>query len=198
VTISSSDNDPANGWEAVAAQLIERRDHSHVGVNVVRSWAKTLNKGASILDLGCGSGVPISQALMDDGLILTGIDASPTLVAAFRRRFPGADIACERAETSQFLGRTFDAAIAVGLVFLLAEAAQKALISKVGSALRIGGRFLFTAPSQSCTWNDLMTGRQSRSLGAAAYLAILSEAGLTLVGDYTDEGQNHYYDAVRS
>jgi 2-polyprenyl-3-methyl-5-hydroxy-6-metoxy-1,4-benzoquinol methylase len=191
------DNDPANGWEAVARQLIERRDQSHIGVDVVRTWAGTLNRGASILDLGCGSGVPISQALMDDGFIVTGIDASPTLVAAFRRRFPGADIACEQAETSQFLGRTYDAAIAIGLLFVLGEAAQKTLISKVGSALKVGGRFLFTAPSQSCTWNDLMTGRQSRSLGAPAYLAILSQSGLALSGEYTDEGQNHYYSAIR-
>jgi 2-polyprenyl-3-methyl-5-hydroxy-6-metoxy-1,4-benzoquinol methylase len=190
-------DDPSNGWEAVAHQLIERRDQSRIGVNVVRNWARTLNPGASILDLGCGSGIPISQALMDAGFIVTGVDASPTLAATFRRRFPDTEIACEQAETSQFLGRTYDAAIAVGLLFLLGKAAQKVLISKVGSALKVGGRFLFTAPSQSCTWNDMLTGRQSLSLGAAAYLTMLSQSGLTVVDEYTDEGQNHYYDAVR-
>jgi 2-polyprenyl-3-methyl-5-hydroxy-6-metoxy-1,4-benzoquinol methylase len=194
---ASSDNDASNGWDAVAAQLIERRDQSRIGVTVVRTWARSLNRGASILDLGCGSGVPISQALMDDGFIVTGIDASPTLVAAFRARLPGIDIACEQAETSRFFGRTYDAVIAVGLMFLLSAAAQKALIIKIGSALNGGGRFLFTSPSQSCSWIDLMTGRQSRSLGAGAYVALLSEADMTLMSEYTDEGQNHYYDAVR-
>jgi SAM-dependent methyltransferase len=194
---SSNDNDASNGWEAVAAQLVERRDRSSIGVNVVRSWAKSLNRGTSILDLGCGSGVPISQALMDDGFIVAGVDASPTLVATFRSRFPGMEIACEQAETSPFFGRTYDAVVAIGLMFLLSEAAQEALIARVGSALKGGGRFLFTCPLQSCAWNDLMTGRQSRSLGAAAYRAILSESGLALVGEYTDEGENHYYDAIR-
>jgi 2-polyprenyl-3-methyl-5-hydroxy-6-metoxy-1,4-benzoquinol methylase len=197
VTALSPDNDPSNGWEAVAAQLIQRRDQSRIGVDIVRAWTKSLNRGTSILDLGCGSGVPVSQALIDDGFIVTGIDASPTLVATFRSRFPGINIACEQAETSRFFGKTYDAVIAIGLMFLLSEAAQKTLIVKVGSALNVGGRFLFTSPSQSCIWNDLMTGRQSRSLGAAAYAAILSESGLTLIGEHTDEGQNHYYEAIR-
>ena len=42
-----------------------------------------------------------------------------------------------------------------------------------------------------------MTGRESRSLGASTYSTILADAGLTLVGNYTDEGQSYYYDAVR-
>jgi hypothetical protein len=52
-------------------------------------------------------------------------------------------------------------------------------------------------PAQACTWNDLTTGRPSRSLGAAAYRAILAEAGLVLLAEYDDEGDNHYYDAAR-
>jgi SAM-dependent methyltransferase len=193
----SFDNDASNGWEAVAAKLIEWREQSRIGVGVVRTWARALSSGASILDLGCGSGMPISKTLMDEGFIVSGIDASPTLVAAFRSRFPGADVACEPAETSRFFSRTFDAAIAVGLIFLLPADAQKTLLLSIGSALNPGGRLLFTSPSQSCEWADLMTGRQSRSLGTSAYLTILSEAGLTLTSEYTDEGENHYYDAIR-
>ena len=40
-----------------------------------------------------------------------------------------------------------------------------------------------------------MTGLESVSLGAAEYQAVLLEAGLTLVNEYVDEGENHYYDA---
>jgi SAM-dependent methyltransferase len=197
VSASSPDDDPSNGWEAVAARLIQRRDRSSIGIDVVRAWVKGLKSGASILELGCGSGLPVTRTLLDDGFIVTGIDTSPTLVATFRSRFPGIDVACERAETSGFFGRTYDAVISIGLMFLLPEATQRSLIAKVGSALHVGGQFLFTAPSQSCTWNDLMTGRPSRSLGAAAYEAILSQSGLTVSGEYTDEGHNHYFAAIR-
>ena len=71
------------------------------------------------------------------------------------------------------------------------------MIQRVARALVPGGRFLFTAPVQTCTWDDLSTGRLSESLGFAAYINELSKAGLTLLAEYVDEGDNHYYDAVK-
>jgi SAM-dependent methyltransferase len=135
---------------------------------------------------------------MDDGLIVYGVDAAPTLIAAFRSRFPQAPAACEPVETSRFFERTFDGVVAVGLMFLLPADVQRALIRKVATALRPGGRFLFTAPVQRCSWADLQTGRESRSLGGGAYRTLLANVGFTLVGEDVDEGGNHYYDAVRS
>jgi 2-polyprenyl-3-methyl-5-hydroxy-6-metoxy-1,4-benzoquinol methylase len=193
----ATDNDASNGWEAVAGKLIAHRAQSRIGVSVVRAWCQHLPRGASILDLGCGSGVPISEALMNEGFIVSGVDASPTVVAAFRRRFPDAAVACEPAETSSMFDRTFDGILAVGLLFLLSAEAQRSLLLNAGAALNPGGRLLFSSPAHVCTWSDMLTGRESRSLGADAYAAILSEARLMLVGNYTDEGQSHYYDSVK-
>ena len=190
------EHDASNGWEEVAGEFIAARDQSCIGVEVARAWAQHLPSAAPILDLGCGNGVPISQSLINDGFRVYGIDASPTLVAEFRRRFPQMNVACEPAETSAFFGIRFDGVIAVGLMFLLPADVQRALIFRVAAALNPGGRFLFSSPSQLCTWADLMTGRESRSLGADAYVTILAEAGLILVGNYTDEGETYYYDAV--
>jgi 2-polyprenyl-3-methyl-5-hydroxy-6-metoxy-1,4-benzoquinol methylase len=50
---------------------------SRIGAATVRSWARSLPPGAAILDLGCGSGVPIAQALLADGFDVHGVDASP-------------------------------------------------------------------------------------------------------------------------
>jgi hypothetical protein len=55
--------------------------------------------------------------------------------------------------------------MAVGLLFLLSEDSQRDLIRRVGLALNSGGRFLFTSPAQCCTWTDILTGRESLSLG---------------------------------
>ena len=60
-----------------------------------------------------------------------------------------------------------------------------------------GGRLLFTAPPQASTWLDAMTGEESRSLGGETYRRILSAAGLSVLREYEDEGENHYYDAVK-
>jgi 2-polyprenyl-3-methyl-5-hydroxy-6-metoxy-1,4-benzoquinol methylase len=192
-----SDHDPSNGYEAVAAEFMVRREQFDIGVATVRTWARSLKPGASILDLGCGHGAPISAALMADGFEIYGVDSSPTLTARFHSRFPRAHVACEAVEESNFFGRRFDGVIAVGLMFLLSANAQKKLIQRVAQRLDPNGRFLFSAPAEACTWNDMLTGHQSLSLGARVYADILGDAGLTLLGDSLDEGDNHYFDSCK-
>lgn len=196
-TTAAADHDPSNGYEAVATEFMRRRGRSRIGVGRVRTWARSLPPAASILDLGCGDGVPISQALIEEGFDVHGVDASPSLAAAFQRSFPKATIACEAVEDSRFFGRTFDAAVAVGLIFLLSPDAQRNLIRGVARALIPGGRLLFTSPAALCRWTDVLTGRPSISLGAEAYKSLLSDVRLALVGTHVDEGQNHYYEACK-
>ena len=195
--MTRENGDRSNGYEALATEFIARRSGSNVGVSTVLDWAASLPAGASILDLGCGHGVPLSAVLINEGFTVYGIDASPTLAAAFRRNFPQAEVACEAVEESGFFGRTFEGILAVGLFFLLPAEVQQALIHRVALRLKPAGRFLFTSPEQSASWTDILTGRQSHSLGAEAYKKALSGAGLVVVDEYDDEGRNHYYDAAR-
>lgn len=139
--------------------------------------------------------MPVSETLIDQGFEVYGIDASPSLVAAFRHRLPGVHVACEPVEESDFFDRSYDGVVAVGLIFLLEPGVQRAVIRRVASALNPRGRFLFTAPAQTATWVDYMTGQHSVSLGDHEYRRVLASAGLTVFGEYVDEGENHYYDA---
>lgn len=188
--------DSSHGYEAVASEFIRLRERSAIGADTVRLWAGALPQGAAILDLGCGSGFPIASTLSAAGFSLYGIDASAHLVQEFSRRVPQAYVACEAIEDSSFFDRKFDAVIAIGLMFLLPAEQQRELIHKVAAALNKGGRFLFTAPLQSCSWTDVLTGHESCCLGVAEYQSIASQAGLRQVADYEDEGKNHYYDMV--
>jgi 2-polyprenyl-3-methyl-5-hydroxy-6-metoxy-1,4-benzoquinol methylase len=191
---ATAKDDASNGYEAVAAKFMERREQSSIGVGTVLTWARELPVGASILDLGCGHGVPLSMALNGEGFLIYGIDASPTLTAAFRSRLPRARVSCEAVEDSSFFGRAFDGVLAIGLIFLLPADVQRDLICRVAQALKPGGRFLFTSPADACAWTDALTGRRSLSLGVEDYKSVLTGAGLTLLGEYLDEGRNHYYD----
>jgi hypothetical protein len=78
-------------------------------------------------------------------------------------------------------------------MFLLTPAAQVHLIQKVARALVPAGQLLFSAPRQATEWLDDLTRRTSVSLGADSYRATLEAAGLVLVDETTDEGDNHYY-----
>lgn len=188
--------DASEGWEAIAGDFLAAR--TDIGAALVAGWARAnLSPGATILDIGCGSGAPVAQALVDAGFAVAGVDPSPTLIAAFRQRFPDAPAACEPAQTSPFFHRRFDAAVAIGLLFLLTPDDQQIVLRRMADALEPCGRLLFTAPRQPCAWADSLTGRPSRSLGQEAYAALLMTAGFRLLEGLRDEGANHYYHAIK-
>lgn len=156
-----------------------------------------LPAACSLLDLGCGPGGPRSEPLHARGVVFA-VDASVSLARAYQERFPSAQVACEAAEESELFGRQFDGVLAWGLLFLLPPETQREVIGRVGRALSLGGRFLFTAPWQVGTWADNSTGLPSVSLGRAAYVEVLSRSGLTVVRNHEDEGGNHYYETIKS
>lgn len=194
--------DQSNGYESVAAEFLAgrgRAPETAVGTRQVRDWARTLPLGAAVIDLGCGTGFPITKVLVDEKLNVYGVDAAPSLVAAFRHNLPEVPVACESVVESTFFNRTFDAVVAWGLIFLLQPEEQRHLIQRVADILLPGGRLLFTSSTgtEPLVWNDAMTGLESRSLGAAEYRKLLSEVGLYVTRDYEDVGGCHYFDAVK-
>ncbi len=59
-----------------------------------RAWLERfltlVPEGACVLDLGCGSGEPLAQYVIDHGRKITGVDSSPSMIAMCRARFPHA------------------------------------------------------------------------------------------------------------
>ena len=196
-----ADPDKSRGYEAIAAHYIAGRGSNYkgrgVGAAEVAEWSRPLPEGASVLDLGCGTGLPISQVLTERGFQVFGVDASPSMVAAFRANFPSVPVECAAAEDSTFFGRTFDAVVSWGLFFLLDQETQLLLITKVAAALKPGGRLLFTSPKEICTWTDGMTDQLSLSLGCDAYKGALEAEGLVLTGTLLSTGDNFYYFAQK-
>ncbi len=192
--------DKSNGYEEVAAAFIAGRgsDSAETGASDVADWSQELPPEATVLDLGCGTGVPISQVLIERGFQVYGVDASPTMVASFRARFPDVRVECAAVEESDFFERTFDGVVAWGLFFLLDAEVQRRLLAKVAAALASGGRFVFTAPCESGSWADIMTGRTSISLGYEAYRNALQAEHMSLVGTHRDNADNHYYFARKT
>jgi 2-polyprenyl-3-methyl-5-hydroxy-6-metoxy-1,4-benzoquinol methylase len=187
--------DRSNGYEERASTFMRSRN-ARIGPGVVRDWAHEFELGAEVLELGCGHGV-ISQVLVEAGLSLFAVDASPTLLRAFHERFPDVVIECSAAEESTFFGRKFDGVVAWGLLFLLEEDAQRSILINVAKVLKPTGRFLFTAPREAIEWTDATTQRPSRSLGEVAYLELLRGIGLEVLSSATDEGGNFYYFAMK-
>jgi 2-polyprenyl-3-methyl-5-hydroxy-6-metoxy-1,4-benzoquinol methylase len=136
--------DKSNGYEGIAPFFIKTRGQAlnGIGTSSVLNWARTLPMKATVLDLGCGTGIPISKILMDEGMSVYGIDASPTMIKAFQENFPTTSVTCEPIEDSFFFNRTFDAIITWGVFFLLSQTAQAKLIQKIAATLPPGGKII--------------------------------------------------------
>jgi cyclopropane fatty-acyl-phospholipid synthase-like methyltransferase len=194
--------DPSTGYEAISAEFLARRGSDEtranaIGVKEVQRWAKTLPRGSSVIDLGCGPGFPLTIVLIEEGLNVFAVDGSPSLVSAFQRNLPGIPIACESVLDSSFFGRAFDAVLSIGLMFLLRVEDQHRLIRRFAGVLVPGGRLLFTSTAKPHLWTDAMTGLESISLGAGEYRRLLANAGIAVTDEYEDIGGNHYFDASK-
>jgi SAM-dependent methyltransferase len=191
--------DESNGYDNVAEIYIKGRGRAvnGIGSSTARAWARTLTIGSAVLDLGCGNGIPVTKILLEAGLKAHAVDASPKMVVDFQQNFPNVPVACESVERSPFFNRTFDGIISIGMMFLLSEENQRALIPKIAAALNPGGKLLFTAPLDKVEWKDVMTGQLSRSLGAGQYRELILASGLSIGEEFDDEGGNHYFSGVR-
>jgi SAM-dependent methyltransferase len=194
--------DPSTGYEAISQEFLARRGNGHtrsgaIGVKEVRQWARTLPRGCSVIDIACGPGFPITAVLLEEGLNVFGVDGAPSFVTAFQRNLPGTPIICEAVQESTFFDRTFDAVLAIGLIFLLKVEDQHRLIRRFAEILVPGGRLLFTSSAQPAVWNDALTELESVSLGAEQYRKLLAAAGITVADEYEDVGENHYFDAFK-
>lgn len=194
--------DRSNGYEAISKEFLARRGKSTtrsnaIGAKEVRKWARTLPPGSSVIDLGSGPGLPITIVLVEEGLQVFAIDAAPSFVAAFQRNLPETPILCDSVLESTLFGRSFDAVLSIGLIFLLTADEQQRLIQRFAEILEPGGRLLFTATAKPAIWNDAMTGFESVSLGAARYTKLLADVGISVADEYEDIGENHYFDAFK-
>lgn len=132
----------ARQWDAVRREATtEERRH-------LDAFADALLVGASILDIGCGSGVPIAERLIARRFAVTGVDASPALIALCRARFPAAEW---RAEDMRHLdlGRRFDALLAWHSFFHLAPDDQRAMFPIFARHAAPGALLMFTCGTEA-------------------------------------------------
>lgn len=93
--------------------------------------------GERILDLGCGDG-QLSARIAATGAKVTGVDASPQMVAAARARGIAADEAL--AESLPYPDHSFDAVFSNAVLHWVRD--QDAMLAEVHRVLRHGGRFV--------------------------------------------------------
>ncbi len=103
-----------------------------------------LPAGAAVLDIGCGSGLPIARELIRRGFEVTGVDGTPTMIALFRSNLPG--IPAYHADMRELaLGRPFAGLLAWDSFFHLSPDDQRAMFSRFQAHAAPGAALMFTS-----------------------------------------------------
>ena len=93
--------------------------------------------GRRVLDVGCGNGL-LTKKLCEQGAIVTGADASETMLALARENCPEAAYLCVDA-TRLTVDEPFDAVFSNAVFHWIDDEKQDALLSRVRAALKSGG-----------------------------------------------------------
>ena len=144
--------------------------------------------GGSILDVGCGAGLPISGYLIGQGRAVTGVDSSEPLLDLCRRRFPrNAWIAADMRTLD--LGRRFDGVIAWDSFFHLSPEDQERMFPVFARHAADGAALMFTGGPQRGSVLGEFEGEPlyHGSLDPAEYAELLDQVGFDAVAQVQED-----------
>jgi ubiquinone/menaquinone biosynthesis C-methylase UbiE len=173
------------------------------GVAEAVALAAALPAGACILDIGCGNGRPITEALVNAGYRVVGLDTSTGMLARFRVNLAHTPVVHGDVRHCPFSDGSFDAAISWSMMFHLARGDQAAAFASVSRVLKPGAPFLFTAAEIDGAPDDAgitgtMNGVTFHYYSVPSYVKLVAEHGFVLVDVHDDPGVSTYYLVRRS
>jgi SAM-dependent methyltransferase len=107
-------------------------------------FVENLPERAEVLDLGCGTGVPIAKLLSDNGFRVTGVDRSANLLDKARENVPAADFQRAEMEDYQMAG-AYDGVVLWDALFHLPRAEHRPVLAKISGSLKPGGSLILSS-----------------------------------------------------
>lgn len=181
-------------YERTAAAWAARRGAT---VALEGAWlarfAAELPPGATVLDVGCGTGVPIAGALLARGLRVTGVDAAPAMIARARRALPPGPGCAARWLVGDVrtlaLGERFDGVLAWHSLFHLSPADQRRAFAVLAAHAAPGAALLFTSGAQAGEAIGTWAGAPlyHASLDPDEYRALLAAHGFGVLAHVAED-----------
>ncbi|MEU5163231.1 class I SAM-dependent methyltransferase [Streptomyces sp. NPDC020875] len=184
------------GYDAASARYDEAYGAETKYRSLLGDLRRRIPAGGTVLDLGCGSGVPVARTLAAAGYRVVGVDISAVQIRRARERVPGAEFLHADATTVRFAPASFDAVVSLYALIHIPLAEQPPLLRRAAEWLRPGGCFVAT------TGHGEWTGTEEDWLGSGAPMwwshadaatnrEWLEQAGLTVEQqEYVPEGDS--------
>ncbi len=134
------------GYDSCARAYMKARENGPLHLEPLLGL---LAPSSRVLDLGCGCGVPVAKALAANHSVI-GVDFSQGQLALARAQVPGAEFIEADISAVHFSPSSFDAVVALWVIFHLPRAEQLDVLRSIATWLKPGGYLLATLSK----WNE--------------------------------------------
>ncbi|WP_316764642.1 class I SAM-dependent methyltransferase [Pedobacter aquatilis] len=134
-------------YNKIANWFAENKCVDLIEQNYLEALISEIKSNANVLDIGCGTGKPILEYLLNKNLNIIGVDASKEMLTIARNNFPTTEFVLEDMRKLA-LNKKFDAIIAWHSFFHLPAADQPKMFEIFESHINPKGILLFTSGSE--------------------------------------------------
>jgi len=151
-----------------------------------------LRKGSSILDLGCGSGIPVDKYLLEHGFKVTGIDISTEQIKLAKEHLPSGDFFQKDMSQVDFAENTFDAIVSFYAIFHIPREEHQELLGNCYRMLKRDSYLLITMGSSDWVGSEEFHGTTMywSHYGREKNVEMVKAAGFEITYEVVDESGN--------
>ena len=188
------------GYNEMALAYHEQRDQFK-NQDLLARFLTHLPAGAALLDVGCGSGMPVARFLADAGCIVTGIDLSSSMLTLARAHVPEATFLEMDMGKLTFSEASFDGVSAFYSVFHVPRASHRSIFEAFYRVLKPGGVLLLSSGSTDWEGVEAFHGHTMywSHYGPRKTRALVEQAGFAVL--YSEVlahgGERHYWVLAR-
>jgi SAM-dependent methyltransferase len=189
-----------DGYDVIAHSYHERRvAREHANIEWLDGLAAFLPGSGRVVDLGCGSGVPITRYFADRGYDVVGYDISDEMLAIARKEVPWATFYTSTIEDLTLSPSSIDIVVSIFAIIHVDRQFHESLFKSVFGWLRQGGAVLLSLGAE-----DNPDERQDdwhgapmvwSHFGARANLDLLGRAGFDILWNEVEDlgGEKHLF-----
>jgi SAM-dependent methyltransferase len=126
------------GYNAIAAEYLATRSETSEDVQLLQELVTRLPKGASILDAGCGAGVPVAK-ILSSFFDVTGVDFAQAQIEMAKRLVPNASFLCHDIVDLDLPDGAFDAICSYYAIIHIPRQEHPKLLQNFCRMLKPGG-----------------------------------------------------------
>src|SRR5215211_2580389 len=96
------------GYNKIAQRYLDERTRDSQDIRLLADLIAHLPERATVLDAGCGAGIPVAQ-ILSHTFDVTGVDFSEAQIELAKKLVPAANFICQDMTKLDFPDNTFDA-----------------------------------------------------------------------------------------